>query len=152
MGKSFVWDLDGTLSNCDHRVDYAKAKDWPGFHARAKDDKPYPEAVALFHAILTASAETDDECIILTGRTEDHRNATMKWLSDNELFSSSLLMRAKLDFRPDYVIKLDALDQYFGGREFALESVYMIFEDREQVVENLRNAGFVVAQVRNGAF
>ena len=86
----------------------------------------------------------------LTGRPDSSRELTMGWLYDNTgliCSEESLCMRKDRDHREDWVIKLEHLDRL--GLD---KSKTIIFDDRDQVVQNLRAAGWVVFQVCNGTY
>lgn len=152
-GDTFIFDIDGTISNSDHRIDFFRTGQWDEFHQRCVDDAPFEKVVRLLHLVNSPMFPEDETgVILLTGRTADYEQITMGWLRKHEIFPEALLMRAVGDFRPDIEVKLEHIDKYFGGREIALARVIMIFEDREKLVEGLRNAGFTVAQVRNSTY
>ena len=38
MKRFIIFDIDGTLADCSHRIDHANAKDWDTFHSLADED------------------------------------------------------------------------------------------------------------------
>jgi len=92
--------------------------------------------------------------ILFTGRSEKYRYVTLDWLKDAELDASfeELLMRPDNDFRPDHEVKIELLEKRFGGKEGVMRSVWFVVDDRDQVVEALRNYGLTVLQPANGGY
>ena len=96
-----IFDIDGTLANCDHRLHYVKnkPKNWDAFYSECMSDHviwPVAEMLELFrknHLIY-----------IVTGRPERNRDLTELWLNNNKIYFDKLIMRGDRDFRksPDY--------------------------------------------------
>ena len=63
-----------------------------------------------------------------------------------------LLMRSDNDFRPDHEVKIELLEKRFGGKEGVIRNVWFVVDDRDQVVEALRNYGLTVFQPANGGY
>lgn len=147
---SIIVDLDGTLCDNSHRVHLAQAKDWDAFHAGIPLDVPHTE-VATILAILAKEAF---EIILLTGRDEKYREDTLAWLRRHDLVNlfDHLLMRPDDDRRPDHELKPSMITEHFGSAEEAQHSVLFCLEDRDKVVEALRNYGLTVWQVKEGAY
>ena len=143
----FIFDIDGTLANINHRVHHVRKtpKDWDGFFKDMADDKPISEMVDL--AIFLFRHEAD--IYLLTGREEIHYTVTDKWLLDNGVFYDRLIMRKRGDRRPDYITKIEALN---GLSDYERESIVTIFEDRKSVVDAMRENGYHVCQVADGNF
>lgn len=147
--KEFVvFDLDGTISQIEHRVHLAASQQWDEFHQASSQDGAHYDAIEVFSALQDVGLET----IILTGRNERYRNQTVDWLSARDIYPDKLLMRPNDDFTPDHELKPELLFAELGGHKAALEQVLVIFEDRDKVVEAWRNLGFVCYQVRNGSY
>lgn len=138
-----IFDIDGTLSDASHRHQLAQAKDWEQFHSLAVDD---PVIIAVADLMLELSGKND--IILLTGRPDKYRSITEKWLKDAGLggIHSALLMRGDDDFRPDIEMKILALEEFFGGKENVIKKVWFVVDDRDKVVEGLRNYGLTVLQ------
>jgi len=148
MKKWIVVDLDGTLCDCSHRVHLAQAKQWEEFHAGIPNDKPHYVVVDFL------AMAVDYKILLCTGRDEKYRNATMKWLKDNDLLSifDELIMRPNGNFERDHVLKLKIVDEFFRSRDAAVDSVFLILDDRDQVVQAYRDAGFKCWQVNAGEY
>lgn len=142
-----VFDIDGTLANCEHRLPYiqTKPKNWAAFDAGIPNDTVNPHVAEVFHSLRDA----DHDIIFVTGRNERNRDATVEWLKANDFWvvSSHLYMRGADDFRGDDVVKREILDQITRawGRK-----PDMVFEDRPRVVRMWRDAGIFVFNVYQG--
>lgn len=147
MKEFIVIDLDGTLSNCDHRANYAQMGEWDEFHARGKDDKPHDDV-----AHLVREMSQQHHIIIVTGRNEKYRAETMKWFSQYDIDVDALFMRPDFDFTSDGELKIKLLEEAFGTKERVLANVAFVLEDREKVVEAYRNYGLPCWQVRLGSY
>jgi hypothetical protein len=49
-------------------------------------------------------------------------------------------------------VKLELLEKRFGGKENVLKNIWFAVEDRDQVVEAMRNYGLTVLQPANGGY
>ena len=149
MNRYVVCDLDGTLYNHSHRIDYAIARDWEEFHKASTYDTPnWDVRTGIF-----CFYKQGFEIIAVTGRTEKYRQRTMEWLNKWEVPIDELLMRPDDDFRPDALVKVDLLSSKFKfDIQEARKQVMMILEDREIMVETWRNMGFECWQVRQGEY
>lgn len=151
MEKNWVIiDLDGTLCDCSHRVHWAQAKQWDQFHSGIKEDK-VNGAIAW---LMKRASEAGNSIMICTGRNEAHRLATMEWLKANDLSSciDTMLMRPDDSRLSDHELKVSMVDEFFGGREAALESVLVVLDDRDKVVQAWRDAGHKCWQVEVGSY
>ena len=142
-----VFDIDGTLANCAHRTELARAKQWDAFHEASIFDAVYPDTYKLMGIL-----GTHHNVLCLTGRPEKYRAITMNWLLANSLFPDEIIMRPDDDWTQDGELKVRLLSERYGSLEGALAEVAFILEDRDRVVEALRNAGFNVWQVRQGSY
>lgn len=136
-----VFDIDGTLANIEHRLDYvrSKPKNWAAFDAGIPNDKVNYPVAEMFWALDA----TDQHTIILaSGRNERSRKATVDWLRKNSLGNyAQLYMRKEDDFRSDDIVKQEILDQIIvdWGRK-----PDMVFDDRHRVVRMWRDNGIWV--------
>lgn len=84
----------------------------------------------------------------LSGRSEDHRAVTEKWLTDHDIKLDALFMRPSGDNRNDAIVKSELVDQHISG----VYNVIAHFDDRNRVVNALRTKGLKVLQVEPGNF
>jgi len=144
--NSVIFDVDGTLMNVEHRVQFARGetKDWAAFFAATEFDTPYLDIFDL------ARSMKDDgyQIIIATGRPEFQRGITIRQLRSNGLDFDRLYMRPKDDRRSDVAVKSDMVDQILTQN---YPPKYVV-EDRDSVVEMWRSYGIRCLQVRSGNF
>lgn len=147
MKDYIIIDLDGTLCNVDHRVDFAKVGLWEDFHAKCYDDVPHQE-------ILQFIQMADSFCGIIatTGRNAKYRDVTIAWLAKYKAPVDLLLMRPDMNFESDSTLKLSMIERHFGSKQDVLDNVAFCLDDRDKVVEAFRNYGLPCWQVREGAF
>jgi phosphoglycolate phosphatase-like HAD superfamily hydrolase len=151
MNLIWVFDIDGTLADCTHRLHFIKADppDWRAFFASVAQDAPIPHMVELVRALIR---DLHGPGIgFVSGRSDECRSATTKWLVDNisvAILGTPLYMRRAGDYRDDEVVKVELLEQL---RRDGLEPL-MVFDDRNRVVQAWRGAGVPCAQVAPGDF
>lgn len=135
-----VFDFDGTLSDCTHRVPLVP--DWDAFYEACDKDEPIRPVIEVYSQLHHAGHRVE----IWTGRRESTRDKTLGWL-ENFLIPAPhrLLMRADGDHREDVKIKKEWLDA-------ARVKPAMVFEDRRSVVDMYREHGIIVFQVAPGEF
>lgn len=141
-----VFDIDGTLANIDHRLDYvrSKPKNWAAFDAGIPNDKVNAPVAAVFHQMVDAGHAV----ILASGRNERSRPATEQWFADNGLRGwQKLYMRKADDFRSDDVVKLEILNEII--RDYG-KKPDMVFDDRPRVVRMWRDNGIFVFNVYQG--
>jgi len=118
-----VFDIDGTLANIEHRLDYvrSKPKNWKAFDAGIPNDAVNPYVAEAFHSLKAAG----NEIIFASGRNE----------------------RSRDDFRGDDIVKREILDEIIAdyGRK-----PDMVFDDRPRVVRMWREEGIFVFNVYQG--
>ena len=145
--ECIILDLDGTLCNVDHRVEYALTKQYDEFHSRLSGDKPNPAVQAIIRLLAV-----NLNILVVTGRNAKWRTQTERWLTKHGIIVDDLLMRPDDDFTKDHELKLLMIERHFGSKEAVLKNVVMALEDRDQVVEAFRNYGIPTWQVVEGAY
>lgn len=143
-----VFDLDGTLTDFSHRVHLAQAGQFEEFNAACRDDKIRPETLAAFLSFTQSRFST----MILSGRDRKYQKLTLELLGEHGIAPDILLMRDSKDFRSDHEVKIGLLEGFFGSKAAVLNAVLLCLDDREKVVEALRDYGLVVWQVRQGDY
>jgi phosphoserine phosphatase len=141
-----VFDIDGTLANIEHRLDYvrSKPKNWKAFDAGIPNDKVNEPVAEVFFTLVNAKHTV----VLASGRNERSRQATEDWLRANDMIDyEKLYMRKADDFRSDDIVKLEILDEIIAdyGRK-----PDMVFDDRPRVVRMWREAGIFVFNVYQG--
>lgn len=156
MKPLYIFDLDGTLANIEHRLHHIQGrptKDWRAFFAKCIHDKPIEPLVATLKALSRSGAE----CWIWTGRSDEVKAETVAWLAYHcgwvakGRFSApeAFRMRKAGDHRPDHELKFDWLANLEPPERNRLTAV---FEDRTRVVEMWRECDVVCFQVAPGEF
>ena len=142
-----VFDIDGTLANIDHRLDYvrSKPKNWKAFDAGIPNDKVNYTVAEMFWALDATGQHT---IVLASGRNERSRQATEDWLRKNSLNAyEKLYMRKADDFRSDDIVKQEILDQIIADYG---KKPDMVFDDRPRVVRMWRDNGIFVFNVYQG--
>jgi len=144
-----VFDLDGTLANCEHRnhlVHGVEKPDWETYYKLCPLDKPIWPVIELAAGLIRHGNRIE----IWTGRSEVARADTVTWLNTVGLkaLRGELLMRPIGDHRPDTELKAEWLAD---AREtgFAPE---LVIEDRKRMIDFWRSQGLVALQCADGNF
>jgi len=146
-----ICDIDGTIADCEHRRHYItnKPKDHDAFYAGVRDDKPIGKVIRVLMFLL------DDErgynkVVFVTGRPERTRKDTEWWLAEYlhlHPIHYQMFMRKDRDYRQDYMVKQDILDKHIDKSK-----VWVVLDDRDQVVQMWRRNGLTCLQVADGNF
>lgn len=126
-------DIDGTLAHMNGRSPYDPTR----YHEDTVDSH-IAEVVDRMKVLV----------VLLSGRSEEYREATEKWLTDNGVEWDELFMRAKGDTRHDGIVKSELVDKHISG----VYDVIAHFDDRDRVVDMMRTKGMKVLQVGYGDF
>lgn len=142
--KLFIFDLDGTLTDCAHRMHniLSSPKKWDAFFAACSDDPPIEWVCNIARLIRTFEC---GKILILSGRSFGYVVQTKKWLRLNLVPYDHLVMRKEKDFRPDIVAKPELLEEFLHFKPGFV--VQWIIEDRPQMVEKWRSIQFNVLDV-----
>lgn len=143
--RTYVFDIDGTIADCTHRLGYIaeKPKRWKHFEETAHLDTPIDETVRIMK-VLSQSYYI----ILCTGRGENMQEKTEQWLIKHQLLSyvDRIYMRKAGDYRPDYVVKGELADEIINDGF----NILGVFEDRQGVVDMWRSKGIRCYQVDAG--
>lgn len=140
-----IFDIDGTLADCTHRQHYVQGegkKDWSNFFKGMGEDTPRTEIIEL----LKQKDSEGNRIILVSGRPDDYREVTEKWLEDNGVDYFHLLMRKAGDSKPDTEVKKQILEKYFADRS----KIKLVVDDRPSVIRMWRDEGLEVMDVGNG--
>ena len=145
MTKCWVFDIDGTLADCSHRLYHIQKspKDWTSFFAMVIGDAPIVHVIALAKELERGPFPI----VFASGRSSECREATLDWIHSQGLHGP-LYMRRAGDHRDDDIVKTEILG--FLRRD-GFEPI-MAFDDRNRVVKAWRAAGVPCAQVAEGDF
>ena len=148
MTKVIVFDIDGTLANIEHRRSFVatKPKNWKAFTAGIVNDTPHEDIVDLVNVFR--ECRDYHRIILCSGRGEEQRKVTERQMDSFGVRYAQLYMRPANDHRPDYIVKVELLQQI--RKEHGEPKFW--FDDRQQVVDAIRAEGVRVLQVCAGDF
>lgn len=154
MKKAVIVDIDGTLSNCEHRRHFmeTKRKDWKNFYDLMYLDTPNKWCVDIIFstmALVRTNPFEITQVILVSGRPDNYRDITEKWLKLYKIPYSVLLMRREGDNRQDRIVKLEIYEKEIKAKGF---EVSFVLDDRKQCVDMWREQGLVCLQCAEGNF
>ena len=129
--------MTGRISRHGKRV--APFADWDAFDDEV--DEKVKEIVNLF-------SKSGRSIIICSGRKSSSREVLQTWLEHNLIPFDGIFMRDKDDNRKDSIIKQEI---YLRDIE-PFYDVFLILDDRDQVVKMWRDLGLKCLQVQEGNF
>jgi uncharacterized HAD superfamily protein len=140
--KDVIVDIDGTLADCSHRLHYirGKRKKWQKFFACAGLDKPRIEVLQMVRQLSQLH-----NIHLVTGRPEQYRKETEKWLRHYRIPYVSLHMREEGDYRADDIVKQEIFD-----RHFEKANIELVIDDRPRVIRMWESKGLKVLDVGDG--
>jgi len=155
-----IFDLDGTLALNEHRQHFLEEKpeNWKAFEEACVDDKPNMPIIQIYQNLNICIW---DKVYIFSGRSEDVKDQTFRWLVKYELMKSwdihndRLRMRKSGDYRDDREVKKEMFEDLKNDPELLKlinEKQIVIFDDRRKVVDMWREMGLVCCQVAPGDF
>jgi len=145
---AIIVDIDGTLADNEHRRHFVEGvprskRDFKSFNAMMHKDavcKPVATIINLLSRMFSI--------LLVSGRGEEYRRITEKWLKRNFIKYDMLYMRPAKDNRPDTMIKLEILEQ-IKQEGYA---PHLAIDDRNRCVKMWRDAGITCFQVADGDF
>ncbi len=130
LPTAVIIDIDGTLSNSEHREDL-KGK-WDEYFNAAYKDTLYEDSKQIAEML-----DNSCEIILLTGRPERIREDTLKWLADNEIAYDTLIMRPEGDKRSGVETKKDLFERYIEGKY----DILFVVDDEAQNLKMFQDKG-----------
>jgi len=142
--NAFCFDLDGTLCDVRHRRQYVatKPRNWDAWNKGLINDVPNVAVQKVFQALRN---DQEVDLIIVSGRSDDYKEQTIKWLSDHEIFYDQIFMRKYKDHRDDAVVKGEIADEIEKTH-----NILGVFDDRQRVVNAWLERGIWVFDVGQG--
>lgn len=143
MKEVILFDIDGTLADLRHRLHHIKKgeEDYTAFFDAMVDDAPIKPVLELAHHLSVSK-----DIIFVSGRPDSHRQQTTEWLVKHCFHGFSLkprlYMRKAGDHRPDYIVKLEILNQIRADGWNPI----LVIDDRPSVVTMWRKQGLVCLQ------
>jgi hypothetical protein len=144
LPRVVIWDYDGTLSCGKHRLHALPTKDlhlvesWSEFNGLCVYDDPIQDNIDIMNAMYDAGLYV----VILTGRSDEVRSESLKWLKDKGARFHMLEMRKKSDNRKDTIIKEEFLREKVG-----LKNIVAAWDDSPSVIAHFRSLGITTYQV-----
>lgn len=131
----YVFDLDGTIADIEHRVKYLKQekKDYKKFFDCCVNDTPNAWIINLMNTFPT------EQVYIVSGRNAQVFDLTVGWLEKNSVQYARLYMRHAKNYEADETLKPVMVEPFQHSIEF-------IVDDRQRVVDMWRRKGFNVLQ------
>lgn len=156
--RIFLFDIDGTLANGEHRQHYVRSarKNWAAYNELMHMDEIIEPVKVIYHALAHAGIRG----VFLSGREGGERNEEMtrNWIVSNDLNVSpgalggivrlksmavELHMRKEKDYRPDDIVK----EEIFRTHIEPKYEVIGVFDDRPRVVRKWKEMGIFVFNV-----
>jgi phosphoglycolate phosphatase-like HAD superfamily hydrolase len=155
--KIFLCDIDGTVADLTHRLQYIDkdARDehgkrvrpnWRKFFQYCVYDMPITPVIETIQLLHKAGALI----VMMSGRSDEVRGETEQWLKQYDVPFDAMFMRKAGDSRQDSIVKEELLAQVLDAYPFS--EIVGIFDDRDQVVNMYRSKGYKVFQVAKGDF
>ncbi len=142
---AIIIDLDGTLSNCDHRLHFVrdKRKNWPEFFRQLINDP-----VNEWCKEIIQKFENNHNIILVSGRPDDYEDLTRQWLANNNIHYDALFMRKSKDYRKDDIVKTEIYNNFIAANY----NIKFCIDDRKQIVAAWRKLGLVCLACAEGDF
>lgn len=140
-----ICDIDGTVANLSHRLHLVDAKNYKDFYGQMGKDTPLAANVRIIRELARRFT-----LIFVSGRPVEYDVATNEWLSmhvmpgiDSPIGDGdgpayrALYMRATGDYRADYIVKRELLDEI---RADGFNPI-LVIDDRPRVIQMWREQG-----------
>lgn len=143
--NNVIFDIDGTIADCDHRRHFVTNgnKDWDSFKAETVNDKPIEHVCEM----ARMHVKTGDNVMFVSARNNSERAVTKQQIKDwIGIDDPVLFMRPDGDFRPDEIFKRDILE-FLRQPDVLGKNPDVVYDDRNKVVDMWKNNGVNVVQV-----
>jgi phosphoglycolate phosphatase-like HAD superfamily hydrolase len=142
MNKVWIFDIDGTLADNEHRQHHLEGenKEWDAFFEKQHLDEPYQPVLDVLHAL--ANDRPGDAVIIVTARDERFRADTLEWINRHIPWMSSedMYMRPLGDRGNDDLLKVKIIQNWL--QRHPAYQVGAIFDDRHRIIDAFRAEGW----------
>lgn len=144
-----IFDIDGTLAEFDAdklgQLVHGQEKQWEAFHAAMAET----QVIAPVARVMRHLHQAGETIVLCSGRPRGWQAQTEAWLARNKLPYDAIYLRATgTDQLSDPDVKQMMLDE-MRGDGFA---PWIVFDDRNAVVDFWRSQGLVCLQCAPGAF
>ena len=132
--ETVVCDIDGTISDRRHRLKHLEGKkDWDAFFSEMHKDPPIKRVVKK----IEEHSKKEKRIIFVTGRPEDYRNITEKWIKENvKAEDFLLLMRPSNNYERDVIIKNKMKNEILNSYK-----IIKVYEDQKELFDMWEEAG-----------
>lgn len=136
LQPAIICDIDGTLAHMNWRspYDYSKVSE-------DTVDEMIREICNMFY-------KSNYWVVIVSWRPDSCFDDTAKWLEDNGVLHSTLIMRKEWDKRNDAIVKREILEDIIE-EDYYIE---FVLDDRSRVVKMWRESGIKCLQVAEWNF
>lgn len=143
--KYIIFDIDGVLADCSHRLHYLKDKNYDKFYSDEEimKDKPIHDVMDIFVGLENLNeyniGSNKTVNILISGRNERCRKVTIQWLREKlniYIDEDQLFLRSANDYRPAHEVKEDLIKKHIG-----FENILFAFDDDDQVNEMYKKHG-----------
>ena len=143
--QAIIFDLDGTLCECEHRVHYMRErpKRREEFHSACIFDG----VVAAVKALIDMAETSGIEVILLSARPIRFKALTEEWLTKNAIYYDQLILSSYPELSdPEYKIKMyrELIEPFYD--------VIFAIDDRDTVVRMWRDNGVTCLDIANNHF
>jgi hypothetical protein len=153
MKNLVIFDVDGVLLHSEHRIQlWIEGKHVEYFDAAHKD-KPIPQGIAVCKMFLS---NPTFRVLFVTGRADTpfHREDTLTSLTEHlhiSIPNDQLLMREYPEVGPHLhdTVKKPLMIEQAG---YSLDDIFMVFEDRNSIVDMWRARGITCFHTQDGDF
>lgn len=134
-----IFDLDGTLTNYDHRAEHLVPpnRDMMTFFSKMEDDTVIDWCLNMLRDFQRSGITI----ILLTGRPDSFRPHTERWLKKHNISYDMLLMRDAADFRPGAIVKEEIFRQEILGKYH----VKLAVDDNPRIIKMWKKLGIELA-------
>ena len=143
--QAIIFDLDGTLCECEHRVHYMRErpKRREEFHYACIFDG----VVAAVKALIDMAETSGIKVILLSARPIRFKALTEEWLTKNAIYYDQLILSSYPELSdPEYKIKMyrELIEPFYD--------VIFAVDDRDTVVRMWRDNGVTCLDIANNHF
>ncbi len=134
-----ICDIDGTVSNNDHRQHLLKnKKNWHSFFILSYLDEPILKIIDEINVLESQ----DKKIFFITGRPEKYRKITEDWLKKYFKFEIKLFMRKNNDLRNKVEIKKEIFEKHFKRK-----GIFCVFENDPDLCKLWKDKNLRVREV-----
>ena len=142
--STVVFDLDGTLADCGWRRHLVTGahRDYAKFHAGIPDDPVNEWCRRLIRSMYTVGHYV----VLVSARPKEHEFATRRWLEKHAVPFKALYLLRSDGSTPDAELKTA------WAKDFGVESILFVVDDRKKVADAWRALGLVCLHCAEGDY